>query len=50
MRDAFFGADILLGLLEDGGEMVAITAACVLAAAMVRQLAVERAEATRPAP
>jgi len=42
MRDAFFGADILLGLLEDGGEMVAITVACVLAAAMFRQLAAAR--------
>lgn len=37
MRDAFFGADIVLGGLEDGGEMVAITLACVLAAAMLRQ-------------
>lgn len=37
MRDAFFGADILLGGLEDGGEMIAITVTCVMAAAMVRQ-------------
>jgi hypothetical protein len=37
MRDAFFGVDVMLGMIEDGGEMVAITAACVLAAAMVRE-------------
>ena len=36
LRHAFFGADILLGMLEDGGEMIAITMACVLAAALVK--------------
>ena len=36
LRNAFFGADILLGMLEDGGEMVAITTECALAAALVR--------------
>jgi len=35
-RNAFFGADILLATLEDGGEMIAISVACALAAALVR--------------
>ena len=36
LRHAFFGADILLGMIEDGGEMIAITMACALAAALVK--------------
>ena len=33
-RDLFFGADIVLGGLEDGGEMISITVALLLAAAI----------------
>jgi hypothetical protein len=35
-RDAFFGADIVLATLEDGGEMVVISVNCALAAVLVR--------------
>ena len=36
MHDAFFGAGILLDMLEDGGEMIVITTACMVAAALVK--------------
>lgn len=35
-RDLFFGADIVLATLEDGGEMVAVSLECALAAVLVR--------------
>ena len=35
-RDLFFGADIILATLEDGGEMLAISLECALAAVLVR--------------
>jgi hypothetical protein len=35
-RDAFFGSDIVLGTLEDGGEMMAISVDVALAAVLVR--------------
>ena len=35
-RDLFFGADIVLATLEDGGEMIAISVECALAAVLVR--------------
>ncbi|OGL48780.1 MAG: hypothetical protein A2161_13315 [Candidatus Schekmanbacteria bacterium RBG_13_48_7] len=34
--DLFFGAGILLDMIEDGGEMIVITTACMLAAALVK--------------
>ena len=35
-RDLFFGADIVLATLEDGGEMIAVSVECALAAVLVR--------------
>ena len=35
-RNLFFGADIVLATLEDGGEMMAISVECALAAVLVR--------------
>jgi hypothetical protein len=35
-RDLFFGADIILATLEDGGEMIAVSLECALAAVLVK--------------
>ncbi len=39
LKDSFAGAGILLDTIEDGGEMLAMTAACALALAAERSLA-----------